>query len=104
MESRPGETYNPHHNKSSPVFTMIVSSSGPTICRSPSTNLEPPVPPVRTVIMLPSERSPQGRQQRLDDAPANRCVPLLVPRNQDKPATVGATRILSPRSAFAILP
>ena len=27
MESRSGETYNPHHSMSSPVFTMMVSSS-----------------------------------------------------------------------------
>src|SRR5437899_12480847 len=80
MESRSGDTYSPHHRKSSPVFTMIVSSSGRTICRSPSTNLEPPVPPVRTVIMPPSEHSPYRQQRRLGAAPANRCVPLLVLR------------------------
>src|SRR5258708_2629015 len=108
MESRSGDTYNPHHLKSSPVFTMIVSSSGRTICRSPSTNLEPPVPPVRTVIMPPSEHSPHRQQRRLGAAPANRCVPLLVLRTVlpilDKPAISVATRIPSPRCALAILP
>src|SRR5450755_1767880 len=106
MESISGEAYRPHHSRSSPVFTMMVSSSGATICRSPSMNLAPPVPPVRTVIMLPSvfERSryylPQCRVAR----PADRCGRLLDLRTQDKPAGAGATQILWPRFVAVIGP
>src|SRR5690348_1635267 len=64
MESRSGETYSPHHSWSSPVLTMIVSSSGGTIRLSPSTNFAPPVPPVSTVIMLRSAHSHEHQLPR----------------------------------------
>src|ERR1700757_3811267 len=62
IESMSGETYSPHHRRSSPVLTINVSSSGGTTCRNPSTNFAPPVPPVSTVIMRPSAHSRPHRQ------------------------------------------
>src|ERR1700690_1071793 len=109
IESTSGETYSPHHRKSSPVLTIIVSSSGGTIWRSPSTNLAPPVPPVKTVIMPSLRASPPdllrpraGAEQAF--ASAGRCAPPPALRIQDKPADAGATAVLSPRFVAAVGP
>src|SRR5271166_1462347 len=105
MESTSGETYNPHQSMSSPVLTMIVSSSEATICRSPSTNFAPPVPPVRTVIIpaSPPEQSLQRPHPNSSVRKVNRWPPPAE-RTPDKPAASGATEILLLRCAAAVLP
>src|SRR5579859_5554727 len=47
-----GETYRPHQSRSSPVLTTSVISSAGMTWRRPSTNFAPPVPPLRTQIIL----------------------------------------------------
>src|SRR5260370_17835114 len=74
---------------------MIVSSSGGTTRRSPSTNLAPPVPPVSTTIMRRSARSLQRPWLRLVSSSAEWIYALLVPETPDKPAAVVATETLS---------
>src|SRR5580704_5390622 len=104
MESISGETYRPHHRRSSPVLTMSVISSAGITWRSPSTNLAPPVPPVRTQIMLPSGRNLRDRwplQVFQKDVPASPSPREEIP---DTPADVGATRTPWPRSASEAAP
>src|SRR5438445_13640708 len=97
MESTSGETYRPHHSRSSPVLTMTVSSFADTTCRRPSTNFGPPVPPVSTTIIEPSPvRSPLRLRMLLSFRTAARVSQSLDSRIQDKPEAAGATCCHSP--------
>src|SRR6266404_9556898 len=96
MESRSGETYSPHHSRSSPVLTMMVRSLDGTTWRRPSTNFAPPVPPVSTTLMRPwpSRRSLRDRQRPELSPPASRDARLSWSGTQDKPEGAGAEYIL----------
>src|SRR6516164_3648377 len=104
MESMYGETYSPHHSKSSPVLTMMISSSAGTTWHSPSTNFAPPVPPVSTVIMRPSAHTLCYPLRFLPVRLRLRHAPLPAARTPDTPATAAPDGILSPRSAPVIAP
>src|SRR6266851_1377984 len=96
MESRSGETYSPHHSRSSPVLTMMVRSLDGTTWRRPSTNFAPPVPPVSTTIMppCPSRRSLRDPLRPELSPPASRDARLSLSGTQDKPGGAGAKYIL----------
>src|SRR5579872_2006366 len=101
-----GETYRPHHKRSSPVLTMILISSGGMTCRSPSTSLAPPVPPVSTQIMLPPFLSQDLRCQapHLAFQPATLAGTAHWVETQDRQEGADATAILCAQCAFASLP
>src|SRR5579871_1735803 len=89
-----GETYSPHHIRSSPVFTTSVMSSAGMTWRRPSTNFAPPVPPLRTQIMLPSEpvrRRPSLHAIFRREARVYQSYARHIP---DRPATVDAAPLL----------
>src|ERR1700687_1661803 len=96
MESRSGETYRPHHSRSSPVLTMMVRSLDGTTWRRPSTNFAPPVPPVSTTIMRLwfSRRSLRDQQRPELFLTTSRGARLSSSGTQDKPASAGAEYIL----------
>src|ERR1700728_3230019 len=116
MESMSGETYRPHHSRSSPVLTTRVISSGAMTWRRPSTNFAPPVPPLRTQIMRASLfpflglflllllPGPDHRRRRgvfLTRDPAGR---LRQEEILGRRANAGARKILSPPCAGAVAP
>src|SRR5438874_1842087 len=109
MESTSGETYKPHHSRSSPVLTMTVSSFADTTCRRPSTNFAPPVPPVSTTIIEPSPvRSPLRPRLLSFCRPADRLSQSLLEygRNGDavheSPAAYPPDLLRSRRSQSAV--
>src|SRR5438874_13717137 len=105
MESTSGETYRPHHSRSSPVLTMAVSSFADTTCHRPSTNFAPPVPPVSTTIIEPSPvRSPLRPRLLSFCRPADRLSQSLDSRIQDKPEAAGASCSPSPQFVTALVP
>src|SRR5579863_7962576 len=92
MESMSGETYRPHQRRSSPVFTTNVISSAGMTWRRPSTNLAPPVPPVRTQIMPPSGRNLQDRWRLQVFPQAALAWPAQREETRDTPADAAAVQ------------
>ena len=74
------------------MLTITVISSAGITWRSPSTNLAPPVPPVRTQIMQPSvlarPESSVAARSFSDRSPGLTAQPEEIP---DRPADAGAT-------------
>src|SRR4029077_15134493 len=104
IESMSGETYSPHHKRSSPVLTISVSSSGAMTCCKPSTNLAPPVPPVSTVIMPPPAHNLLRQRQPAFSHGVTPDDPALAKEIPDTPAGVRPALIPALPCAHAIVP